>query len=146
MSSNENKIKELEIALQQAQSRINALEGQYRDATVTSRLQNLFVEQAPPIPLLTYPNEIHSWISILKPIQRSLEKNDIAMINQALCYTRGEMQRFATSLDIPKIKDLDHLEKLLKEALLHEKPAAQKLQELLPEKQRPSELVHQFYS
>ena len=69
MSSNENKIKELEIVLQQAQSRIITLEGQYRDATVTSRLQNLFVEQAPPISLLTYPNEIHSWITTLKQIR-----------------------------------------------------------------------------
>ena len=157
MSSNENKIKELEIALRQAQeerirveeiaqARINALQEQYGDAPVTNRLQNLFVEQAPPISLLTYPNEIHSWIITLKQIQRSLGKDDIAMINQAICYTRGEIQRFATSLDIPKIRDLDHLEKLLKEAFLHEKPAAQKLQELLSEKQRPSELVHQFYS
>ena len=58
MSSNENKIKELEIALRQAQeerirveeiaqARINALQEQYGDAPVTSRLQNLFVEQAP---------------------------------------------------------------------------------------------------
>ena len=71
MSSNENKIKELEIGLRQAQeerirveedaqAKINALQEQYGDAPVTNRLQNLFVEQAPPISLLTYPNKIHS--------------------------------------------------------------------------------------
>jgi hypothetical protein len=104
------------------------------------------VEQAPSISLLTYPNEIHSWVMTLKQIQRSLEENDIAMINQAICYTRGEIQIFATSLDISKTRDIDHLEKLLKEAFLHEIRAAQKLQELISHKQRPFELVHQFYS
>jgi hypothetical protein len=54
------------------------------------------------------------------------------MINQAICYTQGAIQRFATSLDISKIGDLDHLERLLKEAFLHELPAAQSCKSSYP--------------
>lgn len=140
-------VKDLEARLADAEARLTSQRVSSDIYQPTPPMPvNYYIEQCPPIPILSHPADIHSWILTLKQIQKSQSKGDASMVSQAICYTRGEIQRFLYNVDPDSIKNLSDLERTLKIAFCPEKSVGQKLQELVSEKQKENELVSQFYS